>query len=302
MECNVADVSATVPAANACLKSLFTKSSEGLPHLSFVDMFGQLLQQYDTLKSATKFFVKQTIRDSTLWAQRHHLTIRQNGSLKQEISKLRQENTNRKVETDQVIANLQERVTAMQQKLEEKDRQLSQFRKIHEGMTPESPRHPLRIPPSASGSGGGGGGARRVSGDLQPPLKGFLLQKEAQERAKQQALAQSQGHRPMILGGNPYNRQGRPSSTEHSFMTPPTQAVEGIDTGRIRSLNSYTGFAFSSQPATQHINKRRRGQPGNIDSHQGAMSPSHAFSHGQSGGQTAARGPATYFQQTGHRR
>lgn len=107
-----------------------------------------------------------------------------------------------------------------------------------------------------------------------PPIQGFMIQKEAQERARQRALEANQ-HRQPVLGNQ------RPSNP---YSTPRSSGSQGSGSGGIRDLSSSSGYAFSG--AVGDHGKRRR-----------AMSPSQAFTMQPPGSYSVARGPSNYFQQ-----
>jgi hypothetical protein len=315
MELVVADPSTATNSNNTNFQSLFTKQNANSGSLAFQDICMRLLKQNDDLRSGTKFVLKQFMLESSQVGQRSFQMLRTLEVLKQENTTLKQAHNSQKIRMEQAIEDLQQKLASAQKKLEEKDRQLMQFRQLHNTMTPASPRGNGR--PSSSEP-------RRVSGEgqqqrsMEPPLKGFMMQKEANERAKQLALEQPQ--RTPLLGGtsnhhhNP-DHSGRPQSdgahpsymmapaTHHQIQQRPystDSGGSGGNSGIRRDLTSNSGYVFSGS-SQQQVSKRYRGQPPPGGMHQSdarSMSPSQAF--GSNVTSAAGRGPSNYFQQQGY--
>jgi hypothetical protein len=322
MELVVADPSTATSSKNVNFQSLFTKQNASSGSLAFQDICMRLLKQNDDLRSGTKFVLKQFMLESSQVGQRSFQMLRTLEALKQENTTLKQAHNSQRIRMEQAVEDLQQKLSSAQKKLEEKDRQLMQFRQLHNTMTPASPRGNGR--PSS-------GEPRHVSGDgqqqqrsMEPPLQGFMMQKEANERAKQLALEQPQ--RTPLLGAtsnhhhNPHH-SGRPLSggAHPSYMMAPAthhqipqrpystdSGGSGGNSGIRRDLTSSSGYVFSgSSSSQQQVSKRHRGQPpppgGIHPSNARSMSPSQAFgSHGTSS--AAGRGPSNYFQQQGYSR
>jgi hypothetical protein len=303
MELMVADPSSTTSTKTSNFQALFTKQNEAATSIAFQDLCTRLLKQNDDLRAGTKFLMKQFLVESSKQGQRSGQVVRTLESLKQEHTSLKQALNSQRMRYENAIENLQQQLTSTQKKLEEKDRQLIQFRRLHETMTPESPRGSSNEPRRVSGAGMAQSVSQRSP---QPPMKGFMIQKEAQARAKQLALEAPQ--RNPVLGGsaNPYQQNYRPhshSGTE-SYGTPaPTMqrpySTDSGGSGGIRNLNSSSGYAFSGGN-----NKRGRGMTPEMSQRNNprAMSPSQAFAVQPSGSYSTARGPANFFQQPGYGR
>lgn len=334
MELVVADPSTATSSKNVNFQSLFTKQNADSGSLAFQDICMRLLKQNDDLRSGTKFVLKQFMLESSQVGQRSFQMLRTLEAIKQENTTLKQAHNSQRIRMEQAIEDLQQKLSSAQKKLEEKDRQLMQFRQLHNTMTPASPRGSSNGRPSS-------GDPRRVSVEgqqqqqqqqqrsMEPPLKGFMIQKEANERAKQLALEQPQ--RNPLLGAtssiqqhhNPHHSGGRPSSggAHPSYMmTPamhhqiPQQRPYSTDSGGSggirRDLTSSSAYVFSGSNSQQQqqVSKRHRGQPpppppGGMHPGNNArsMSPSQAFgNHGPSS--AAGRGPSNYFQQQGYSR
>jgi hypothetical protein len=271
MELVVADPPSTGAPANSktsVFQNLFTKQNGKTRVMSFQDLCARTLRLQDDTRAGSKFLMKQFLIETSKQSQRFSQILRALEGLKQEFTTLKQTHNTSKIRYESVIEKLQTQLSSAQKKLEDKDRQLYQFRKIHDTMTPESPsKHPH--PPL------GGEQSRRVSngssshvvpGSRQhaPPMPGFMIQKEEQERARHRAIEQGSA-RPPILGHlhqqaqrNPYHR--------------PMFGSQGS--------GGSGGF--------HHGNKRPR-----------AMSPSQAFGMQPPGSYSASRGPVNFFQQGG---
>jgi hypothetical protein len=292
MELMVADPSSTTSTKTSNFQALFTKQNEAATSIAFQDLCTRLLKQNDDLRAGTKFLMKQFLVESSKQGQRSGQVVRTLESLKQEHTSLKQALNSQRMRYENAIENLQQQLTSTQKKLEEKDRQLMQFRRLHETMTPESTRGSSNEPRRVSGAGMAHASSQRSP---QPPMKGFMIQKEAQERAKQRALEAPQ--RNPVLGGHSH-------SGIESYGTPvPTMqrpySTDSGGSGGIRNLNASSGYAFSGG-----VNKRGRGMTPEMAQRNNprAMSPSQAFAIQPSGSYNTARGPANFFQQPGYGR
>jgi hypothetical protein len=324
MELAVADPSTSKSTKTAAFQSYFTKQNAGAQGLAFQDVCARLLKQQDDLRCGTKFLMKQFLVESSRLGQRSSQIVQTLEGLKQEHTSLKQAHNSQRIRYEQAIETLQQQLASSQKKLEDKDRQLMQFRKLHDTMTPGSPH-------------GSSSGPRRVSGEgviMQqpsqhsshqqhhqqqqqqqappPPMQGFMLQKEAQERAKQRALETPQRNPVLGAVANPYhqNNNGRPHSysggsapyatpvpAHHDHHQRPYSTGSG-GSGGIRNLSASAGYTFSGGVS----NKRRRGVSPSMTVRNGnqnprAMSPSQAFANQPPGSYSTGRGPSTFFQQ-----
>lgn len=334
MELVVADPSTATSSNNANFQSLFTKQNPNSGSLAFQDICMRLLKQNDDLRSGTKFVLKQFMLESGQMGQRSFQMLRTLEALKQENTTLKQAHNSQRIRMEQAVEDLQQKLTSAQKKLEEKDRQLMQFRQLHNTMTPQSPRGNGGGRPSSVESRrvSGGEGQQQRSMNMEPPLKGFMMQKEANERAKQLALEQPQ-RTPLLGGGagtssNHHQHQhhhnshhsGRPQSdagvAHHpSYMMAPASHHQsqqqqrpystgsggsgGNSSGIRRDLTSSSGYVFSGSSSSQQqqVSKRHRGQPPSNNAR--SMSPSQAFGSNHVVTSSAGRGPSNYFQQQG---
>ena len=277
MELVVADPSAAQSSTKtAHFQSLFTKQNADSRTLPFQDLCARMLKQQDDCRAGTKFLMKQFLVETARQGQRFQQVLKAFETLKQEHTALKQSHNSQKMRYENAIESLQQQLASANKKMEEKDRQLYQFRKLHDQMTPESPNQ--QHPPHRV-SGENVHAANNVpdsrSRPQAPPMQGFMIQKEAQERARQRALEANQ-HRQPVLGNQ------RPSNP---YSTPRSSGSQGSGSGGIRDLSSTSAYAFTS--AVGDLNGKRRR----------AMSPSHAFTMQPPGSYSVARGPSNYFQQ-----
>lgn len=279
MELVVADPSAAQSSTKTShFQSLFTKQNADSRTLPFQDLCARMLKQQDDCRAGTKFLMKQFLVETSKQGQRFQQILKAFETLKQEHTALKQSHNSQKMRYENAIETLQQQLASANKKMEEKDRQLYQFRKLHDQMTPESPiqqqqqQHSRRVSGENTHSGNNVPDSR--SHPHAPPIQGFMIQKEAQERARQRALEANQ-HRQPVLGNQ------RPSNP---YSTPRSSGSQGSGSGGIRDLSSSSGYAFSG--AVGDHGKRRR-----------AMSPSQAFTMQPPGSYSVARGPSNYFQQ-----
>ena len=310
------------------LQALFTKKSSS-SSLPFSDLCYSLIRQIDAVKVSTKFLLKQLLMDASAQGRQSGNTARAYEAMKHENTQLKQSLSTQKLEFQQLNANLQNRLQAreatvaeLQDKIQSQEKLLHQFRQMHSGTT-IIPGSSNSAPPSRLGMDHSiAQGQTMNSGSHQePPLKGFMMQKEARERAQQEAIHAQRA--PSVLGrsmpnqpmkrGNSFGTERMPhghSHSRHANITPiqlGSRPFSGKSDGsvpgtpRIRDLSTSAGYRFTSSSGTwqgsQHINKKRRGTPSSIGGspiHQG-MSPSTAFALNT--GNYSGRGPTQYFHQ-----
>jgi hypothetical protein len=295
----------------ATFQNIFTKQNSQAQSLSFQDLCANIMRRNDDLRAGTKFLMKQFLLESSKQNARSGQTVKLLNKLKEENTSLKQVQNTQRMKYEQAIETLQQQLHSTQKKMDEKEQQLLQFRRLHgASRAPESPRS-------------GAGGPRRVSGagmgtpssfqqPPQPPIQGFMVQKEAQERAKQRVLESPQYRRPIIGGGG--GGGGRQHEDKENFRTTnhlsnhsdrchhqhhrrryqqhhrhhsghstssiqtPQRPYSGgtVGSGGIRNLTSSSGFAFSGR-----IQKKIRSS---TSSSGGDVSPSQAFVNNSSGG------------------
>lgn len=324
----VADAtSATTEVMKISMQALFTKKSSS-SSLPFSDLCYSLIRQIDAVKLSTKFLLKQLLMDASAQGRQSGNTARAYEAMKHENTQLKQSLSTQKLEFQQLNANMQNRLQAreatvaeLQHKIQSQEKLLHQFRQMHNGTT---------IVPGSSNSAPSSRlgmdhsidqGQTMNSGSHQkPPLKGFMMQKEARERAQHEAIHAQRA--PSVLGrsmpnqpmkrSNSFGTERMPHSHGHHANITPIQLGSrpfssksegsGPGTPRIRDLSTSAGYRFTSSSGTwqgsQHINKKRRGTPSSIGGspsvHQG-MSPNTAFA--LNNGHYSGRGPTQYFHQ-----
>jgi hypothetical protein len=295
MELVIADPSAsTTETVKNSFQTIFTKCTKSSNAISHQEMCQRLLKNLDIDRRAVRFLMKQFVNDVSNQGQRSGNIGRAYEVLKQENTQLKQASSSQRLQMEQTIADLQHRVQALngtvqgqQQKLQDKDKQLMRFRELYQadGMA--------RIPSSShSQSSGGKRGHNVVNSSnhhqqhqeqqhAQPPMQGFVMQKQARERAKEQALGEFTRRGPVVT---------RPLTNESSLLTPMQLPRRPLSTGslssasghhqhqqqqhhhpsvpstpRIRDLSSSNGYVFTSSASgrgvahpMQHGNKRSR--------------------------------------------
>lgn len=233
-------------------QKLFTKHSPHSSYLNHQEMSARLLKILDDERRIVKFLLKQCVVSNSWAVLRTGSVGRAYEELKKEHTKLRQATNSERIQTEQTIAGLQHRLQAVtgsyqeaQKKMEEKDKQLDQFRSFcredaarllppgsaHSNASSREyqqqqalsrhQRRPLTNGSAGSnhsmGSGGGGGAPPPPP----PPMHAFAENKKRQEQAKQANLDQMmRGRRTnIVMGGHQPSPQSQQSqqSQQHSY-------------------------------------------------------------------------------------
>lgn len=323
--------STSLEISKSSLQTLLSKSTQQNPNdgsykaLPLSDMCVSLIRQFDATKQSTRFLLKQLLMNTNIEGRKFLTALQVNETLKNEITNLKQAHATQRLQYEQLHTDMKNRLTArettiqeLNNALEEKDKLLEQFRRLHGNMVVPTPidtsvtsrldhgshdvsRHHA-IPPSGSSV-------------AEPPLKGLLMQRQAQQVAQQQAFASS-NRRVMPLQVNQglqnSNNQGslfgslsssaaplHSNTMDSSSMGQPmigyARPFTSTSTGskgslqgqapapRIRDITSNTGYKFTSIARnnsfniqnTQRINKRRKSE--SPSSANGMMSPNTAF-------------------------
>jgi hypothetical protein len=308
------------------LQALFTKKSSS-PSLPFSDLCYSLIRQIDAVKVSTKFVLKQFLIDAAAQGRQSGNAARAYEAMRLENTQLKQAVSTQRLEFQQANADLQNRlqsreatVAELQHKIQSQEKMLHQFRNGIQVV----PGSSHSAPPSRLGMGmvrsSDQGRTTKSGSSQQNPLKGFMMQKEARERAQQEALHAQRA--PSVLGRSMANQQVKRSNSfgmertshghgHHTNVTPiqtgarpfsSNSAGSVLSTPRIRDLSTSAGYRFYSSSGTlqgsqQHINKRRR--PETPNSGEGppsihhSMSPNTAFA--LNNGHHSGRGPSQYF-------
>lgn len=287
----MADPSAKNSSAITNLQNIFTKQNPQSQSLSFQDLCANIMKRNDDLRAGTKFLMRQFLLDSSKQNSRSSQTIMLLEKLRQENTSLKQAQNSQRMKYEQAIEKLQQQLHSTQQKVDEKEQQIIQFRRLHgsRGPTSSHDRGPRRV------SGAGMPSTPRGNIQPKPPIQGFMIQKEAEERAKQRVLESPQYRRP-IIGSQEHSKQNYGLSAHAhgdgyhgSRLQTPQRPYSGgtVGSGGIRNITSSSGFAFSGG-----MHKKRR-------SSSAGASPSQAFVN-QPSASYGARSPSSTFQNRGY--
>lgn len=282
MELVVADPSsATEESLKNTFQTMFTKYSSSSNVLSHQEMCSRLLKSFDDDRRTVRFLLKQFVLESKTTGRQSGSIERAYEELKAEYTHMKQAASSQRIQTEQVIADLRHRVQALTgtvqeqlKKIDEKDKQINQFRRMYaaDGMG--------QVPGSSHSNGSGGRrnspygtGSHERMEPLAPPMPGFVIRKQAQEQAKEQALQEISRSRgpPNLIGENrnghqTLNKYVSNLSDMNSVVTPiqvppPNQYLQnrqspGIQnrqspggipaTPRIRDLSANSSYTFTS--------------------------------------------------------
>lgn len=230
------------------------------------------MKSFDDDRRAVRFLLKQFVLESKSAGRQTGSIERAYAELKAEFTQMKQATSSQRIQTEQVIADLRHRVQALtgtvqeqQKKIDEKDNQINQFRRMC------SSDGTSRIP-GRSSSSGSTGDRNSVPpnhdhrGSPAPPMAGFVMRKQAEEHAKEKALYEiSRSRGPPNLnveGGSsrqPYGKYVEGSSDINSVITPiqvppPNYYAQGRrmspsvvpNTPRIRDLSAGSSYVFTS--------------------------------------------------------
>ena len=265
------------------MQALFSKKSVN-GYLQFPDMCNSLYQQIDSLRHTTKFVMKQLIMESHRAGTSSVAATRAHESLKAENTHLKQMNSSLRLQYEQTINDLQNKLKAREGTVSELNQMLNNFQKIHGaragGGGGSGLAVPRVVPHSSSVSLSSGRGS-------EPPLRGLMAQREANMKAQQNVM---NGAKPPFMHNLNANRSKSPGASFHPFSSSNSggsiAGTLGSNAPRIRDLSANSGYQFNGM-SNQNMNKRRRGGTPTL---QGtptlAMSPNTAFAlnqgpHGQ---------------------
>ena len=281
MELVVADPSsATEETLKNTFQTIFTKYSSSSKVLAYQEMCSRLMKSFDDDRRAVRFLLKQFVLESKSAGRQSGSIERAYEDLKAEFTHMKQATSSQRIQTEQVIADLRHRVQALtgtvqeqQKKIDEKDNQINQFRRMY------SSDSAGRIPGSSNGSASGSGTNRS---DFQaPPMPGFVIQKQAEEHAKEKALyeiSRSRGPPNVpVQGGNSrqsYGKYAAGSSDADSIITPiqvppPNYYNQSRrmspsvvpNTPRIRHLSAGSSYVFTSSSSRNPLKRPRHDAP-----------------------------------------
>lgn len=298
--------SATSDIAKTSLQALFSKhskSANGNKALQLSDLCYSLVRQIDVVKQSTKFLLKQLLMDGSTQNRRFQSVMRINEKLKYEITNIKQEQSSQRLQFEQITGELKNKLCARENKIQdlnnqllEKDKMIRQFRQLHggnhddEGSCQRSRNDNNHLGLDTQQLGVLEQGSNYRNG-MDPPMKGFMMQRQAKQQAQQKSFAQPRRlpNIPGINANHSNNSFGLPRRTESPMLARPySPNSSGSNslrpTPRIRELTPNTGYNFTGAP---RMNKRRRNdtQISSVNK----MSPSTSFSLNQ-GQHSVARG------------
>jgi hypothetical protein len=266
------------------MQALFSKKSTS-GCLQFTDVCQGLMEQFDSTKKNMRVLMKQMLIESNRAGRSSYAAARAHESLKAENTHLKQMHSSLRLQYEQTINDLQNKLKAKEGTVSELNQMLNNFQKIHgaragvggDGRVPA----PHMVPNSSSASLSSGRGS-------DPPLRGLMAQREANMIAQQNVM---NGVRPPFMNNLNGNRNKSPGANFRPFSSSNSGGSIGGGTlgsiaPRIRDLSANSGYHFTGI-ANQNMNKRRRGGTPTLQgtpTH--AMSPNTAFAlnqgpHGQ---------------------
>ncbi|CAJ1961431.1 unnamed protein product [Cylindrotheca closterium] len=258
---------------------MFTKQNPKSQSLALQDVCANLMKRNDDLRASTKFLMKQFLMESTKQNAKSGQAMKLLDKLRKENLALKQSQNSQKMMYEQTIEKQRQQLHSLQKKLAEREEQVMQFRSYHESnMRSQSPQGPRRV----SGAGLPQSSSR---GPPQPPIQGFMIQREAQERAKQQKLETPQRRRP-IMG----SQSGGYNQHHHQSQQGRFPGDSSISPGGIRNITAATSFSFSG------------GQTKMRSSSSGGASPSQAFLSKPPGSYSRSQSPSSAFQNQSYAR
>ena len=263
------------------MQALFSKKSTS-GCLQFTDVCRGLIEQFDSTKQNMRFLMKQLLAESTRAGRSSYAAARAHESLKAENTHLKQMHSSLRLQYEQTINDLQNKLKAREGRESELTQMVINFQKIHgAGGGDGRVLAPHMVPNSSSASLSSGRGS-------QPPLRGLMAQREANMIAQQNVM---NGVKPPFMNNLNGNRNKSPGANFRPFSSSNSGGSIGGGTlgsiaPRIRDLSANSGYHFTGI-TNQNMNKRRRGGTPTLQgtpTH--AMSPNTAFAlnqgpHGQ---------------------
>lgn len=274
----VADANTGTDVVKANMQSLLTKKHSG-GMLQYSEICQSLIRQVDSTKQATKFLLKQLLLESHKSGRNNLMASRTHEALQAENTQLKQLNSSQRLQYEQTITTLQNKLKAREATIAEQSKMIDQFRKYHGGGGGGRGGHaPHMVPTSSSASFSSssslGGGA--------PPLRGLMAQREANKIAQQNTL-NGRGQ-PFMNAMQNSSRSKSPGANFRPFSGGSEAGSVSSNTPRIRDLSASSGYHFTGMSNHQPLNKRRRGgTPGSMGTGtpHTAMSPTTAFTLNQ---------------------
>ena len=321
----IAQAHSSTDIAKSSLQALFSKHSQSSTTskaLPLSDLCFSLVRQIDVMKQSSKFLLKQLLMDSSSSNRKNILLRRHIENMQNEVTQIKQQHSAQRLQFEQIQSELQQKLAAreatnreLNEKIKTQQKMIKQFQQFHNdrSLHTSSPRISTHdrmshsIPLSTGNESihtdinSHGGSSNGIYHQLQrnhdnksfePPLKGFMRQKEAKKIADQQAynnLLRNPGatlkSRRVSNGSSAtktYSQQIQNHYTTRPYTGTSTDS-HSSSAPRIRELSSTTGFNFtgSSTSSThhhnRHINKRRKPSTPNSSSSYYSMTPKTAF-------------------------
>ena len=254
------------------MQAMFSKKNSGgyLPH---AELCQSLIRQIDASKQNTKFLLKQLLVETHKQSKGNAGAIRAQEHLKSENTQLKQTISSQRLQYEQSIQDLQNKLKARENHIGELKQLLDKFHKHYGGKGSSdysvgggshlsAPAHHM-VPNSSSGRS-----------NQEPPLRGIMAQRKANEMASQNAMNGGNigSRKPFMNSMNDMNR-GRSPGGNYRPYSGCSVGSGSSGQSRIRDLTATSGYNFSGASNQQPLNKRRRGTPGSNN----AMSPTTAF-------------------------
>jgi len=222
-------------------KRIFVKGSPDSKTLTADDLWNRIQRQHAMVREGSKFVLRQFLKENIAQTKRSSQTENALRALKDDHSSLKRDLNKQK----EITEGYKQELFVAGQKLEEKDRQLAQFRKMFEART---------IPQSTGSVYSGGGGSTSSHGGHHVP-------------ARPRRVSDQHFPPPSATGGSSRHSQNH---HQHGRQGPrdranPYEQQLGTsrNTNRTPVVNPYN--KASSQPLSQppsHQNHNRHGQHG----------------------------------------
>lgn len=205
----------------------------------------RVLKALENDRRVLRFLLKQFVLESKASSQKSGSIGRAYESAQQEITHLKQTISTQKIQQDQLITDLENRLQSLQGKLEEKETQVRQFRQMCSGdniaLVPNSSHSYGSNGSRGSGLQGYESTGSRGSGGV-PPMQAFRVQKQAQEREKAARLDKC------VRSSGPLRRRLAPDVTP--IVPPSYPPSRSHASQRSQDVSARVGeYNFTSRPS-----------------------------------------------------
>jgi hypothetical protein len=233
-------------AKQAAYRRIFVKNSSESKCLHMKDVWDKIQQQSQMYREGTKFALRQFLKENIYQVRRSMHIQHTLQAMKGEQTNLKQE-INKGRETEE---GYKQQLLAARQKIEDKDRQIAQFRKMVNSRT--SSQFQSQTPSSSTSSNSVGGSRSRV-GVVAKSRRGSDQGMTGDPRGPLYPPSQQQPQRPSTP--MPYQQHGGSSSSQQqAHPTQNTQRAGGSAGGHTLSRNPYEqqlgggGMVIPSKP------------------------------------------------------